>query len=82
MIGIGGYWFVSTMRNPKPPMKNPRISKKQLQEYGKIKGKLEVARDHLKDEKFQFYWKKLEYDVTIKLNTKKTQFCMSSKKLF
>ena len=43
---------------------------------------MKVACDHWKYWKFQIHWEKLEYVVPLKLDTKKTPFCMSSNKLF
>ena len=56
MIDIGGYCFINTMRNPKPPMKNKRLGKKQKEQKDKLKGELKVACDHWKDWKFQIHW--------------------------
>ena len=38
--------------------------------------------DHWKGRKFQIHWRKLEFSVPLKRDTKKTPFYMSSNKLF
>ena len=43
---------------------------------------MKVACYHWKYWKFQINWKTLEYVVPIKINTKKTPFCITSRKLF
>ena len=56
MTDIGGEWYLNNMRNTKPPMNNPRLSKKQKEEE-KLKGELKFACDHWKDWKIQIHWK-------------------------
>ena len=80
MTDIGIEWYLNNTRNPKPPMNNPRLSKKQKEEE-KLKGELKVACDHWKDWKIQIHWK-IGILVPLKRNTKRTIFCMSSSKLF
>ena len=59
MTDIGGDWFVNNMYNPKLPINNPRLSRKQQQEEDKLKFKLRVAGNHWKFGNSKFIEKKI-----------------------
>ena len=52
LTDIGGTWYLNGTNNTKPPIKIPRLTKKEKKQE-KIKGELKVVYDHYKYWKFQ-----------------------------
>ena len=70
------------MNNTKPPIKMPRLTKKDKKGQEKTKGELKVARDHYKYWKFHIHWKQWEYVMHIKRDIKIIPFVHFRNKYF